>query len=300
MQQFRTASSSKGHPPGALFRCFIALLPTRPGVRTPTALLGLLGSWLALVFSATALAANDTAPSGCSADQIDERVTVERLYDGDTVKLNDGRKVRFIGIDTPEIGHNGAPSQPLANAARDALQALLEKSNHTIGLRYDTERQDRYARDLAHVYLNDGSSVAAHLLERGLATIMPFPPNLWNLPCYQATEQRARTARRGIWALPEYQPIDAAQLRQDDKGMRLIKGKVTASRLLKSDVWLTLNDTVMLHIGQRDRKYFAESFSGTFPAEMSGRTVIARGRLYFTEGAPRMQIRHPASLQIVQ
>lgn len=233
---------------------------------------------------------------GCAADRIDERVTVERLYDGDTVKLRDGRKIRFIGINTPEIGHHGTSSQPLAHAARDMLQTLLEKSNYIISLRYDAERHDRYARDLAHVYLGDGSSAAAHLLERGLATILPFPPNVWNLPCYQATEQRARMARRGLWVLPEYQPIDATKLRAEDAGWRVVTGKVTASHLRKGDIWLTLNDTVLLHIGQRDRKYFP----GTFPAEISGRSVIARGRLYFAEGALRMQIRHPATLDVTQ
>lgn len=265
------------------------------------ALLCLLGSWLGFVFSAALSGAtlSHAAPApltDCRADRVDERVTVERLYDGDTVKLSNGRKVRFIGINTPEIGHRGASSQPLASAARDLLQTLLEKSGHTIGLRYDAERQDRYGRDLAHVYLSDGSSVEARLLERGLATIMPVPPNLWNLACYQATEQRARMARRGIWALPEYQPVHAAQLGQNDAGMRLITGKVTAARLLKGDIWLTLDNALLLHIGRRDRRHFP----ATFPDEMAGRTVIARGRLYFAEGALRMQIRHPATLEIAQ
>lgn len=266
-------------------------------MRRSTFLLGLLGSWLTLIFSVTAFAADDDPTRvSCAADRIDERVTVERLIDGDTVKLRDGRKIRFIGINTPELGHRGAPSQPLASVARDMLQTLLEKSGQTIDLRYDAERHDRYGRDLAHAYLSDGSSVEAHLLARGLATILPIPPNVWALPCYQATEQRARMARRGIWALPEYLPVHATQLSQSDTGMRLITGKVTASHLLKGNIWLTLDNTLLLHIGRRDRSHFP----ATFPDEMTGRTVIARGRLYFAEGALRMQIRHPATLEITQ
>lgn len=273
----------------------------------------LLGS-AALLFSASVLATNNTTLPNpdCGADRIDERVTVEHLYDGDTARLSDGRKVRFIGIDTPEIGHHGAPSQPWASEAHDLLQALLEKSGHTLGLRYDMERHDRYKRDLAHVYLSDGSSVAAHLLERGLATLLPIPPNVWNSSCYQALEQRARTAQRGVWGLPEYQPVHAAQLQHDDAdtrtgrrpgartNTRMIKGKVTATHLENGDAWLTLDNTVMLHIGQRDRKYFAGQTPGTFPVGMLGHTVIARGRLYFTKGVPRMQVRHPSTLQVMQ
>lgn len=299
MPLFRTASP-KGRPSGALFCC------VRQGTGHPIARRGQVArrlhkAGLAFIFSAilayaVTLHATNTPPAHCTADHIDEHVTVERLYDGDTVKLSDGRRVRFIGINTPEIGHRGASPQPLAGTARDMLQALLEQSRHTIGLRYDAEHQDRYGRDLAHVYLRDGSSVEARLLEHGLATIMPVPPNLWNLACYQAVEQRARKARRGIWALPEYQPVAAIQLRQHDTGMRLIKGKVTASRLLKGDIWLTLDDTLLLHIGRRDRSHFP----ATFPAGVSGHTVIARGRLYFAEGALRMQIRHPATLEMAQ
>ena len=283
MGSFR-AASPEGHLPGALFCCFSALSARRT--------LALLLACLTFTCGTTTFAADDSAQINCSADRIDERVTVERLIDGDTVALRDGRKIRFIGINTPEIGRRGTSSQPLANAARDMLQTLLEKSNHTISLRYDVERHDRYARNLAHVYLGDGSSVAAHLLERGLATILPIPPNVWSLPCYQATEHRARTARRGLWALPEYQPVGAAQLRPEDTGARIVTGKVTASHLRKGDIWLTVDDTVLLHIGQRDRKYFP----GTFPDEIAGRSIIARGRVYFAEGTLRMQIRHPATL----
>ena len=265
-------------------------------MRGLTPRLSLLGSWLTLIFSVSAFAANDSTRVSCGADRIDERVTVERLYDGDTVKLRDGRKIRFIGINTPEIGHRGASSQPFANVARDTLQTLLKKSGHTIGLRYDAERHDRYGRGLAHVYLEDGSSVEAYLLERGLATILPIPPNVWNLPCYQAAEQRARMARHGIWVLPEYQPVPATRLRQSDVGLRLITGKVTASHLLKGDILLTLDNALLLHIGRRDRSHFP----ATFPNEMLGRTVITRGRLYFAKGALRMKIRHPTTLEIAQ
>lgn len=292
MQLFCTGSP-EGHPPGALFCYFPARLPAGQSRRDRTLLLGLLGSWLTFIFSSPGFTAEELTRLSCNTDRIDERATVERLYDGDTVKLRDGRKIRFIGIDTPEMGHRGTSSQPLASAARDMLQTLLEKSNYTVSLRYDAEPHDRYARNLAHVYLSDGSSVAAHLLERGLATLLPIPPNVWNLPCYQATEQRARMAQRGLWALPEYQPIDATQLRPDDTGLRLVSGKVTASHLRKGVIWLTLNDAVLLHIGQRDRKYFPD----TFPAELLGHSIIARGRVYFTEGTLRMQIRHPATIQ---
>ena len=60
----------------------------------------------------------------CAPDRIDARVSVTHVVDGDTVKLADGRTLRFIGVDTPEIGHEGRPSQPFAAEARTERDKL--------------------------------------------------------------------------------------------------------------------------------------------------------------------------------
>lgn len=250
---------------------------------------------------AAACSANDAAHEsataiGCASDRIDEHATVNHVYDGDTVRLSDGRKVRFIGIDTPEVGHNGAPSQPFASEARNALEALLG-SGKAIGLRYDEERHDRYGRDLAHIFLENGVSIEARMLEQGLATVLTYPPNTWNLACYQATEQRARKARHGIWSLPQYQPVDAASMTGDERGFRLIKGKVTQVSEDRGGLLLALDGGMQLYISRKNRHYFANSAPGGW----QGRTVLARGKLSSSdEGGPRIHIRHPAALQVIE
>lgn len=42
-----------------------------------------------------------------------EQVRVQQVVDGDTVRLVDGRSVRLIGINTPEIGHGGVAASPM-------------------------------------------------------------------------------------------------------------------------------------------------------------------------------------------
>ncbi len=251
---------------------------------------------LAASCSANDAANAPTTVAGCASDRIDEHVTVDHVYDGDTVRLSDGRKVRFIGIDTPEVGRNGAPSQPLASEARNALETLLG-SGKAISLRYDEERQDRYGRDLAHIFLENGMSIEARLLEQGLATVLTYPPNTWNLACYQAAEQRARKAQRGIWSLPQYQPVDAASVTGDERGFRLIKGKVTRVSEDRGGLSLELSGGIRLYISRKNRHYFASSP----PEGWRGRTVLVRGKLSSEgEGSSRIHIRHPAALQVIE
>lgn len=230
----------------------------------------------------------------CPADRTDERVRVASIYDGDTLRLDDGRKVRMIGLDTPELGRDGAPAQPFAEQARAALAALLA-SNDYVRLRYDAERQDRYRRTLAHVHLDDGRSIAASLIEQGFATALVIPPDLWNIDCYRAAEQRAQTGQRGIWALAAYQPVESTALATDAQGFHLVRGRVMRVGENRSSVWLTLEGGLALRIERKALHYFP-----TPPEQLRGRTVIVRGWPHpGADGGLVMRIRHPAALEVV-
>ena len=166
----------------------------------------------------------------CGPDRVDEKVQYTYVYDGDTIELKDGRKLRFIGINTPEIGHNESPPQPYAVKARKVLISLLAH-NKTLQLRFDAERHDKYNRLLAHVFLSDGSSVAARLLEQGLATTLVIPPNVWNQTCYSEIEHKAMAQKKGLWSLPEYQPVDAAKL-TSNHGYQIVRGRIVLGLLV--------------------------------------------------------------------
>ena len=137
--------------------------------------------------------------SACPAEHINERVQVVHVYDGDTVKLTDGRRVRFIGIDTPELGHKEKSDQPFARRARAALQDRLNSNNRILRLQYDKEHQDHYGRLLAHAFLETGENIAVPLLQQGLATTLVVPPNTWGAGCYQRQENEARCVSDGVY-----------------------------------------------------------------------------------------------------
>lgn len=70
----------------------------------------------------------------CPLPQQAQQVVVRQVVDGDTLRLVDGRSVRLIGINAPEIGRKGRTSEPYAEAARRRLQALVNASDGRIGL----------------------------------------------------------------------------------------------------------------------------------------------------------------------
>jgi endonuclease YncB( thermonuclease family) len=229
----------------------------------------------------------------CALQRQDASATVSYIYDGDTVKLSDGRKVRFIGINTPEIDHDGGTSEPYSHVARRRLQQLLGEPGRLL-LRYGSERHDRYGRTLAHVYLEDGRSLNTLLLQAGLATTLVVPPNTWNHDCYAAVEQRAREQGVGLWSLPDYRPRAVSELAADEEGYRLIRGRVKRVGESRRSLWLELEGGLSLRIARRDLPYFA----GMALQELSGRALLVRGWLHPRKGGWLMSVRHPAAIEL--
>lgn len=229
--------------------------------------------------------------SACQAKKTAERVQVVYVYDGDTVKLNDGRRLRLIGINTPEVGgKDQQPDQPLAEAARAALQRLLETGNRMLLLQYGKQDHDHYGRLLAHAFLEDGDNVAVHLLQLGLATTLVVPPNSWGADCYQRIENEARLDRRGLWALPDYQPQAARTLPLSTRGFRIVLGQVSGVRATRDTVWVDIDGPLVLQISKKELVNFD-------PVEaLIGQQVEVRGWIKQDRNGLRMKIQHPAAL----
>ncbi len=233
--------------------------------------------------------------SPCAPSAIDEWVTLAHIYDGDTIKLKDGRKVRLIGINTPEIGRDGRPSDALAIEARRALSHLIRRGQR-IGLGYGNERHDRYRRVLAHLYLEDQRNVQELLLAQGVAAMIAVVPNVSRLDCYAATEAKARQQRLGIWALPRYQGIASTQLPRSARGFYRIVGEIVRVGESRRSIWLNLPGRVALRIDRSDLGYFSDI---DFKA-LLGANVIARGWVYMHKGELRLQLRHAAALELLE
>lgn len=254
--------------------------------------LGALFRLLAVVLLASASQAAAGPAADCAADRIDERVRVVYVHDGDTVRLDDGRRLRLIGFDTPELGRNGAPDQPLARKARGRLDAWVAEGGGWLDLRYDAERRDRYQRTLAHAYLPDGRGVAAAMLADGLATALTVPPNLWALDCNRRAESLARGTVRGLWALPAYQPRTAATLQRGARGFAIVRGRIVALYRTERSVWMRFEGALSLRIDRADAAWFGDL------DRYAGRRVEVRGWLVPRGESLQMRVRHPAALTL--
>jgi micrococcal nuclease len=120
------------------------------------------------------------------------------VYDGDTVLLKNGAKVRYLGINTPEIDHEGNKSEFMAHKAKDFNQKLVKGA--LVRLEYDLERKDRYKRVLGYVFLQNGDMVNALLVRKGLAYVISIRPNLKYRDLLLEYQRKAIKERVGIWS----------------------------------------------------------------------------------------------------
>lgn len=242
-----------------------------------------------------ALASLPAHGARCPAERIDLEARVDHVFDGDTVRLADDSRVRFIGINTPEHGHDGAPDEPFARDATEALRALMEAHGHRIGLRFGAERRDRYGRLLAHAYLPDGRSIERLLLERGLGLHVTVPPNVRNRECHAAAEQAARQAGRGVWTHPYYRGINPNELPVDASGFRVLRGAVHRVGESRDAWWLEL-DGLTLRLAKDDLAYFGD----LDPQSLHGQRLRVRGWVYRVRGEARMNLRHPDAVEYLE
>jgi micrococcal nuclease len=129
---------------------------------------------------------------------------VRQVYDGDTLALSTGEHVRYIGMDAPEIDHQGGKSDFLAREAREFNAKLVQ--GKPIRLEFDQERNDRHGRLLAYVFLENGDMINELMVRKGFARVLPKPPNLKYFSLLLDSQRRAMAERVGIWQKSPEQP----------------------------------------------------------------------------------------------
>jgi len=125
---------------------------------------------------------------------------VDRVIDGDTIKLVDGTSVRMVGIDTPETVHPRKPVQWCGPEASRWTKNMF-KDVDTVCLITDekNDKLDKYGRRLAYPFTPDGTDVCAELVERGLARGYYYFP-MEREAEFRSLEKSAQDAEIGIWS----------------------------------------------------------------------------------------------------
>jgi len=122
---------------------------------------------------------------------------VKRVNDGDTIVLSDGRHVRYIGINAPEIAHKNHLAEIYGYAAKKYNRSII--GSKRARLEFDKEKHDRYGRLLAYIFLSDGTFINKKMIEKGYAYVLVRKPNVKYNKMLLQTQRGAMSSKQGIW-----------------------------------------------------------------------------------------------------
>jgi micrococcal nuclease len=255
--------------------------------------------------------------AGTSPSVVGTAAQVASVQDGDTITLVDGRRVRYLGLDTPEL----AGEQAFARAAADRNSQLVR--GRMVVLEPDAEDRDRFGRLLRHVWL-DGELVSSILVREGFGFAQLLPPNRRNRARLEQAQAEARAAGRGLWAgWPTASvfetPVERAarassgpaagrcpeDLAEPGSGASLV-GQSAAVCIAQASATRSQGALRLRSPSRRDGLTVV-LFSSTWtafpaPAEryFDGQTVVARGRVELFQGQPQLVVRQAADLRVVR
>ena len=149
-----------------------------------------------LLISSIAFA--DDAPEA-DPEVVPRAARVVSVYDGDTVTLDTGDRVRLQWVNTPEL----RPAEAFGVEAKElAVRLLLNKQ---VKLEYGPVVRDGYGRLIAGLYTEDGTSLAVELLKEGYGHLFVIPP-IGDLDMTEllAAQRAAKADRKGIWSDERY------------------------------------------------------------------------------------------------
>ncbi|MDD2660316.1 MAG: thermonuclease family protein [Methylococcales bacterium] len=215
---------------------------------------------------------------------------VKKVYDGDTVELEDGRKIRLLAINTPEVQHK----DKMAEAGGEEAKAwLINKLQHAkVRLEFDVERTDKYGRTLAHLFSDKNEHINLSLVKEGLAEVSIYPPNLLYVNELITAGNKAEQDRLGVWQRPEYAAIPVNNLTSaGHPGWSRLVGKVAAIRNTSKSIYLVFSSRFEARIERQWQSLFPDV------NDYLGKTVEVRGWLSKNGNHFSLLIRHSSAIK---
>lgn len=216
--------------------------------------------------------------------------SVKHVYDGDTIILENNQRVRLLGINTPEIASRHRDEEPGGIAAKTWLQNSIK--DQKIYLEYDQEKQDKYQRLLAHVFLADGTHLNLELIKQGLAFMSIIPPNIRHVEAFSRAQKQAEAQKLGIWGEPAYQVHPLDQIQSNARGWQRFTGIPRHIQQRRSYTYLVLNDQVSIRVANDHLNLFPKLDT------YLGKTIEIRGWVSRRSKKFTISVRHPSALII--
>jgi micrococcal nuclease len=119
------------------------------------------------------------------------------VCDGDTIILESGERIRYLGIDAPEVAHESAKADCFGDDAKKLNSDLL--LHKQVSLQYDRELTDPHGRLLAYVILPDGRCANLEMLRAGCAYVFRPPKDFRRLDEFLLVQREAIHKLKGMW-----------------------------------------------------------------------------------------------------
>lgn len=134
------------------------------------------------------------------ASSTSDTFLVTKVFDGDTIEVEDTAgaryRVRYIGIDTPEMEYETMTPECLAQEATKRNTELVQ--GRQVVLTRDVSDTDKYGRLLRYVAVS-GEDVGGQLIAAGYAKPLSIPPDVARLEQYRQMAVEAREIKVGLW-----------------------------------------------------------------------------------------------------
>ncbi|HEX5210412.1 MAG TPA: thermonuclease family protein [Pseudolabrys sp.] len=245
------------------------------------------GRILLLASASTFFLCHAAAQESCTLAPVGT-VNVTAVRDGRTLLLADGRELRLAGI---EAGDDSV-----------ALQAMV--GGRPLRLERLGPDHDRYGRLVAFAFAGDGPiSVQQALLEQGQARVSARIGEKACAEALHAAESAARTAKRGLWANPNFAPLSAENL-NGLAAMRgrfaLVEGKVLSVRESGATIYVNFGrrwtrDFTVTILRRLERSFAA---AGISPQSLAGHRVRVRGWVE-QRGGPIIAAETPEQIELL-
>jgi endonuclease YncB( thermonuclease family) len=220
-----------------------------------------------------------------------ERGKVISVASGDELVLDNGLDVRLSGIEAPWMDEPGG-----AGSQADLSRRVLGRQ---VQLFYGGARRDPRGRALAQVRLVDGRTwVEAALLRDGWARVRTFADNRALAAAMFDDEAQARKARRGLWAMPDYEVRLPQEVTRDTHGYQIVEGRVASVTTARSGTYLDFSKDHSGFAAVIDPHAVGDlTAAGMPPASLAGRLIRVRGMIGW-DG--QMRIDHPEPIELLK
>ena len=218
---------------------------------------------------------------------------VKKIYDGDTILLNNGTKVRLLGINAPEVENHNKLAQPFGEEAKQWLEKTL--SGQKVRIQKDVDKKDKYGRTLAHVFTQTRRHVNLELVEKGLATVNVHPPGVKYTDALLLAQNKAEADKIGLWQHEQYQAKTIDSLNEMRlRGWQRLVGKVTNIRESRKYVYLVFSKLFDARIARKHLSYFPDL------SEYLHKTIEVRGWSSRRKKHRSMLIRHSSAIKVME